>query len=73
MCAFAQSWAATRRFGGGLNKINKLTSRVAPAPEAGGGGDITKDQFVLATLDGARSQVANFSTFGAHLGRPGPL
>ena len=38
---YTQSWAATRRFLGGFNKINKLTRRAAPAPEARGGAYLT--------------------------------
>ena len=33
---------------GGFNKINKLTGRPPPAPEARGGQSLTKDQFVIA-------------------------
>jgi hypothetical protein len=32
----------------GFNKINKLTGRPPPAPEARGGQSLTKDQFVIA-------------------------
>ena len=33
---------------GGFNKINKLTRRAAPASEARGGANLTKDPFVIA-------------------------
>ena len=45
---YTQSWAATRRYLGDFNKINKLTGRPPPAPEARGGQSLTKDQFVIA-------------------------
>ena len=44
-CAlYPHNWAVW----GGLNKINKLTARPPPAPEARGGQSLTKDQFVIA-------------------------
>ena len=45
---YTQSWAATRRYLGDFNKINKLTRRAAPAPEERGGAALTKDPFVIA-------------------------
>ena len=45
-CAlYPHNWAVW----GGFNKINKLTGRPPPAPEARGGQSLTKDQFVIAT------------------------
>ena len=44
-CAlYPHNWAIW----GGFNKINKLTGRPPPAPEARGGQSLTKDQFVIA-------------------------
>jgi len=44
-CAlYPHNWAVW----GGFNKINKLTGRPPPAPEARGGQSLTKDQFVIA-------------------------
>ena len=44
-CAlYPHNWAVR----GGFNKINKLTGRPPPAPEARGGQSLTKDQFVIA-------------------------
>ena len=37
------------RFWAGITKINRLTRRAAPAPEARGGVSLTKDQFVIAS------------------------
>ena len=43
-CAlYPHNWAVW----GGFNKINKLTGRPPPAPEARGGQSLTKDQFVI--------------------------
>ena len=45
-CAlYTHNWAVR----GGFNKINKLTGRPPPAPEARGGQSLTKDQFVIAS------------------------
>ena len=41
---YPHNWAVW----GGFNKINKLTGRPPPAPEARGGQSLTKDQFVIA-------------------------
>ena len=46
-CAlYPHNWAVW----GGFNKINKLTGRPPPAPEARGGQSLTKDQFVIAYM-----------------------
>ena len=51
-CAlYPHNWAVW----GGFNKINKLTGRPPPAPEARGGQSLTKDQFVIAHHDLARA------------------
>ena len=45
------TWRPRAAFWAGITKINKLTRRAAPAPEARGGGggvSLTKDQFVIA-------------------------
>ena len=53
-CAlYPHNWAVW----GGFNKINKLTGRPPPAPEARGGQSLTKDQFVIAR--GAGGQTIN--------------
>ena len=54
---------------GGFNKINKLTRRAAPASEAWGGANLTKDPFVIASPLTCHSQRPRTATSDEGLSR----